>query len=157
MEPHTSRPSSERRPGFRASMVTVRSATTQAPGACPVWAERPLGTSTATTRTPELFTQSIQMSNGARTSPWKPVPNMQSSATSEAERSPSSSSRDGPTSVETPARTARCATWRARSPESWSGSTGVTTLTFTPWASRASAATQPSPPLFPIPARITAF
>lgn len=50
-------------------MVTVRSATTQALPAWPVWAERPLGTSTETTRQPEAFTHSIQMSKGARTSP----------------------------------------------------------------------------------------
>ena len=37
--------------------------------AWPVWAERPLGTSTETTRQPEAFTHSIQMSKGARTSP----------------------------------------------------------------------------------------
>ena len=65
MEPQTSRPSSERRPGFKASIVIVTSATTTAPGARPVCAERPLGTSTETTRAPEEFSASIQMESGA--------------------------------------------------------------------------------------------
>ena len=52
-----------------ASMVTVVSATTAAPGAWPDCAERPLGTSTETTRAPEALRHSIQMSKGARGSP----------------------------------------------------------------------------------------
>ena len=140
---------------MRASIVTVMSATTHALEAWPVWPERPLGTSTETTRAGLAFTQAIQMSKGARTSPWKPVPSMQSRATSAVTRSSASSSREGPTTIETPARTALCATWRARSPESSSGSIGVTTLTFTPRESSASAATQPSPPLLPKPVRTT--
>ena len=142
---------------MRESIVTVMSATTQTPSACPVSAERPLGTSTATTRAGHAFTHSIQMSNGGRTSPWKPVPSMQSSTTSAVARRASSSSRVGATITETPARTALWATWRARSPESASGSIGLTTVTLMPFPWSASAATQPSPPLLPSPTSATTF
>ena len=62
MEPVTSRPASESRPGLSEIMVTVMSAITQAPGAWPVWALSPEGTSTATTRQPEWLTTSIHRS-----------------------------------------------------------------------------------------------
>ena len=155
MEPQASRPSSARRPGFNESMVTVTSAMTQGPTASPVWAERPEGTSAATTRTPDALRQSIQMSNGARGSPRKPVPSMASSTTSAPAMSFSRSSRGGDTTTGTPARRALVATVRARSDlMSW-GSTGVTTVTETSLPRSTSAATQPSPPLLPKPASTT--
>ena len=136
-------------------MVTVRSATTQRLGTAPVCADRPLGTSTATTRAPEELRQSIQMSKGARSSPSNPVPSMQSSTTSAFSSSASSSGREGPTMMGTPALTADWATTRARSPRRSSGAIGVTTWTARPLALSVSAATQPSPPLLPMPVSTT--
>ena len=155
MAPQASRPSSARRPGFRAIMVTVTSANTVADGAWPVWAERPLGTSAATTRAPEPLTTSIQMSKGVVGLPWKPVPRMASTTTSASVSISSRTSRGGATTTGTPASTAPLATMRARSLLSRSGGTAETTVTSTPEPRSSCAATQPSPPLLPIPHRTT--
>ena len=97
---------------------------------------------------------SIQMSKGARGAPWKPVPKMASTTTSLSKRSCSNAGRGGATTISTSAASAFFATMRARSPLMSSGVTGLTMRTATPCFLRTSAATQPSPPLLPRPAKI---
>ena len=155
MVPQASRPSSARRPGLSASIVTVTSAITQPPGAWPVWAERPEGTSTDTTRAPEALSASIQMSKGADGSPAKPVPSMESSTTSARAKRFSSCGRGGATWMRMPLSAALLAAMRARSLLIWLGWTGETMRTSRPARSSSSAATQPSPPLLPKPTHTT--
>ena len=149
-------------PGLGAIIVTVTSARTVSAAAAPVWAERPLGTSAATTTVPRTrasFRTRIHLSKGAFTASWeKPVPRMASMARGDAARRSATSPSSGATS--TAARSLRAAralsaAERADSAVRSSGARAVTTRTGIPHASRYSAATQPSPPLLPLPQKTT--
>lgn len=149
---HTSRPPSARRPAS-GSMKTEAPDHAGAVGHAPVRAERSLARPPQTTRTPELFTQSNQMS-AARTSPWKPVPAcVERHVGSREEPVPS---RDGPTKVETPGAHGIAGQPGARCRRRVDGLDGRD-LDVHAMGRQASAATQPSPVIAHAGARITAF
>ena len=80
--PAWKRPGATSSPTLRPCIVTVRSASTQAPATSPVEAFTPEGRSTATTGAPAALIASILRAASSRGSPWKPVPKSASTITS---------------------------------------------------------------------------
>ena len=121
----------------------MRSARTAGPGARPVSASTPEGTSTATTGAPQPAIHSTAAAAGPRGAPLAPVPRRASTTT----RPSAGSGRNGATAMP---RLAAIAAMVAASGVP-GGSPGATTCTSQPASARWRATTSPSPPLLPEP------
>src|SRR5436190_6792618 len=165
-------PGAIHRPGLAAWKVTVAAARTAAPATTPVEACTPLGTSTLMTGVCAWLIASIAAATSPRGSPSKPVPSrasttalqLASGGPASPPRNPASprcascaafgaapfDCQDVPSSLTGPAPGSR---WRlvSASPESSDGGATQTTLTRRPASRRRRAATNPSPPLLPLP------
>src|SRR5436190_5701904 len=158
-------PGAIQRPGLAAWKVTVAAARTAAPATTPVEACTPLGTSTLMTGVCAWLIASMAAATSPRGSPSKPVPSSASTtvlqlasggpasarcASCAASGAAPSRSQGAPSSLTGPAPGSCCRLVSA-SPDSSEGGATQSTLTRRPASRSRRAATNPSPPLLPLP------
>ena len=136
-------PGATRWPSLAAWKLTVTSASTASPATSPVEASTPEAMSQAMTGAPQRLIASIAAAAGSRGAPSKPVPKIASTTAPE----PSSLSAKSPADNSPPNRSKLI----AASPRSSSPGQSNSASTSKPISRSNRAATNPSPPLFPLP------
>ncbi len=147
--PARPRPGWNARPRFHCANVTVREAWTQGPGAAPVSAFSPDGRSTERTGTPDPFIQAMASAIEPCVAPLIPVPSkasmIRSNRPPSRQSSPVPADRIAGPSFSSAARAVRA------SPRTSSRPPNRTGRASNPISESRLAATNPSPPLFPLP------
>ena len=147
-EPARDRPGGTTSAGLSTPKHTVTSAATASPATAPVSVSTPLGTSTATTGTPDASTARTTPAAGSRTAPEPPMPRIPS-RTRSARATTASTDGSSQATMRAPAdlaAAAPCACMRPGSP--------IATVAIPRWA-RDARAQRASPPLFPEPTSAT--